>query len=258
MDDARLYQACSLAVSLLVWELAVGVFGLLSPTMLPPPSTVASNTAALLAAASFRAHLLDTVYRTLLAAVVGSVLGTAVGLAMGWNRRLKSVLSPLAAAVFPLPTIALLPLVILLVGSNQRALIVTAALGTFFVVLWNAMTGARGIESAHVDVARDNGVTSIARLIREVLLPGSLPLVFVGLRLGLNTSLLITVAAELVAGDSGLGYVLWVSWMSYQIPDLYAALVCASALGVAFTYGIAALYRVAVPWSSDVRRWETA
>ncbi|QSG07544.1 ABC transporter permease [Halapricum desulfuricans] len=254
MRRDRLYQAGSLAVPLLTWQLAAGVFGLVSPSLLPPPLTIVETTATLLTQEGFRSDVLVTLQRTLVASLVGSTLGTVVGLAMGWNPHIKAVLSPLAAAIFPLPMIALLPLVILLLGSTETALVVTAGLGTFFVVLWNAMDGASGIESVHVDVARDNGATSTYRLFREVLLPGSLPLVLVGLRLGLSTSLLIVVAVELVAGGSGLGNFLWIAWMSYDITALYAGLVVSAVLGIAFTYGLGAIERRLVPWHADNRR----
>jgi len=250
----RFYQACSLAVPLVVWQLAAGVFGIIDPSLLPPPAAIVETTASLLTQAGFRADVLVTIQRTLVASIGGSTLGTIVGLAMGWNPRVKAVLSPLAAAIFPLPMIALLPLVILLLGSTETALVVTAGLGTFFVVLWNAMDGASGIENVHVEVARDNGATSTYRLFREVLLPGSLPLVLVGLRLGLSTSLLIVVAVELVAGGSGLGSFLWVAWMSYDITNLYAGLVVSGVLGMTFTYGLAAVEHRLVPWHAGNHR----
>jgi ABC-type nitrate/sulfonate/bicarbonate transport system permease component len=254
MDRTWLYQLGTLAVPLAIWQLAVGAFGIVSPSVLPAPLAIAETTVALLGDAGFRSDVFTTLRRTLIASLAGSTLGTVVGLAMGWNRTIKSFLSPLAAAIFPLPMIALLPLLILLFGSNETALIVTAGMGTFFVVLWNAMDGARGIGTVYADVARDNGATSTYRLFREVLLPGSLPLVLVGLRLGVSTSLLIVVAVELVAGSSGLGNFLWVSWMTYQLTDLYAALVVSGVFGVVFTYGLAALHVRLVPWEADVRR----
>lgn len=254
MGTDRLYQGLSFAATLLVWELAAGVTGLFSPEILPPPLVIAEHTAAALADGQFLGHVVATVGRTLLAAAIASVSGTVVGLAMGWNRYVKAVLSPLAAAIFPLPMISVFPLLVLFVGSTERALIVTTALGSFFLVLWNARDGARNVESVHVDVARDNGATSVYALFREVLLPGSLPLILTGVRLGVSTSLLIVVTVEFVAGGDGLGYVLWTSWMSYRIPELYAALVVVGALGALSTYGFASLQSKLVPWSTTPRR----
>ncbi|MEF8781117.1 MAG: ABC transporter permease subunit, partial [Haloferacaceae archaeon] len=106
--------------------------------------------------------------------------------------------------------------------------------------------------AVYVDVARDNGATSTYALFREVLLPGSLPIVFTGLRLGVSTSFLIVISVELIAGNDGLGYFLWVSWNTYQLHELYAALVVVGAFGILITYGLERLQRYLVPWNADV------
>jgi NitT/TauT family transport system permease protein len=134
------------------------------------------------------------------------------------------------------------------------AIVFTAVLGATVLVLWNARTGARTIGSVYVDVARDNGATSTYALYREVLLPGAMPLVLVGIRLGLSTSLLIVVAVEFVAGGDGLGYVLWTAWLAYRLADLWAALVAVGTIGVAVTYGLAAIQRFLVPWNAQDRQ----
>jgi NitT/TauT family transport system permease protein len=254
MDRYRSLQLLSLLVPVAVWQLAVGVFGVVSPAILPPPLVIAQNTVASLTDAAFLNHAAVTVRRTVVASAFASVFGTLLGLAMGWTPRLKAVLSPLAAAVFALPTIALLPLVILVLGSTERALVFTAALGAFFLVLWNAMNGARDVETVYLDVARDNGATSRYTLFREVLLPGALPLVLVGVRLGLSTSLLIVVAVEFIVGSAGLGHFLYVSWVAYRLPDVYTTLVVVGAFGIAITYGLAFVQYYLVPWRDTVRR----
>jgi NitT/TauT family transport system permease protein len=249
----RLYQLGSLLALLVAWELAVGVLGVVSPSVLPTPAVVAATVVQSLGTGRFQTHLATTLWRTVVAAGLASVCGVTVGLAMGWNRNVNAALSPLFAALFPLPAITLFPLLILLLGSDERALVFTAALGAFFLVLWNSANGVRNIDAVYFEVASDNGVGSSYALFREVLLPGSLPLVLVGLRLGLSTSLLIVIAVEFVAGDRGLGYVLWVSWTSYQLPVMYATLVVVGAVGALITYGLAFLSHRLLPWKPDVR-----
>lgn len=247
-------QIGSVVAALLVWQLAVGVFGAVSPSVLPAPTAIGSRTVVLLADPSFLAHVAATVRRTIIASAFAAGFGVVIGVAMGYSDTVRALLGPIFSALYPLPVVALLPLLLLVFGRGDAALIFTAAFGGFFLVAWNAMSGAGGIESVYVDVARDNGATSTYALFREVLLPGSLPVVFTGLRLGLSTSFLIVISVELIAGNNGLGYVMWVSWNTYRLADLYASLVVIGALGMVITYGLASLQRVLVPWDEDTPR----
>ncbi|MEA1930797.1 MAG: ABC transporter permease [Euryarchaeota archaeon] len=238
MHTDRRYQMLSLVAAVLAWQLAVGVFGVIDPGVLPPPATIFERTLALLGEQSFLGHVSATIERTLLASVLATVFGVSVGVLMGWNDTVKALLGPLFSAVYPIPVIALLPLVVLVFSTDSNALVFTAALGGFFVVMWNAMNGARQIRQLYFDVATDNGATSPITIFREILLPGSLPAIFVGLRLAMNTALLIVISAELLAGGRGLGYYLWVSYQTYSLGDIYATLVVIATIGVGITYGL--------------------
>ncbi|AUX08791.1 ABC transporter permease [Halalkaliarchaeum desulfuricum] len=247
-------QFGSVAVVLLFWQLSVDVFGLVSPSVLPAPTAIAVQTAALGVDAGFLAHVASTLRRTVIASVFAAGFGIVIGLAMGWNDTVRSLLGPIFSALYPLPVVALLPLLILIFGRGDGALIFAAAFGGFFLVAWNAMSGAGGIESVYFDVARDNDATSTYALFREVLLPGSLPVVFTGLRLGLSTSFLIVISVELIAANDGLGYFMWVSWNTYQLGELYASVVVIGAFGIAITYGLERLQGYLVPWEEETPR----
>jgi ABC-type nitrate/sulfonate/bicarbonate transport system permease component len=144
--------------------------------------------------------------------------------------------------------IALFPLIILILGSNEAAIVFTAAVGSFILLVWNARNGADAIDPAYLEVATDQGATSRLSLLKEVWLPGSLPLVLVGLRLGLSMSLLIVTGVEFVAGNSGLGYVLWISWQTGLEPKMYATLVVIGVLGILIADGLTLLRRRLIPW----------
>lgn len=202
----------------------------------------------LLENAWFWEHIYATVYRTALSSILASAFGITMGLAMGWNSVMKRSFGPLFSAIYPLPAVALLPLMMLLFGMGNRAFILTAALGAFFLMLWNALNGARSIKNVYFDVARDNGVTSTRNLFREVLLPGTLPHIFTGLRLCVSTSLMLVVSIELVAGNSGLGYFLWRSWSVYMLPNVYSTVLVIGIIGVLITYGLQFLSDRLIPW----------
>lgn len=249
MTRDHLYQLWSVALVVSGWQLVTGVVPLVHTAILPPPSSILVHTAALLGDGQFVGHLGVTLWRTVLASIAAAAVGIPLGIAMGWNDTAKALFAPLLAAIYPLPVIALLPLLMLLLGSGDTSLVFAAALGGFFLVLWNAMTGASTIRSIYLDVAADNGATAGTTVFREVLLPGALPMILVGVRLCLSTALLIVISAELLVGDAGLGYFLWVSYRTYTLTDVYGTLVVVGLVGVVITYGIAWISGYLVPWA---------
>ncbi len=244
---SRRIRVLTLLTPLLLWQGVVSV-GLISPTVIPPPLVIGQQTVGMLADPGFIDHLLTTLGRTALAAGLASLFGIPIGFAMAANDGIRAVLSPVISAIFALPVIAMFPLLILVLGGTEAALIFTAAIGSFILLVWNARNGADAIDPAFVELARHYGAGSRLSVLREVWLPGALPLVFVGLRLGLSMSLLITTAVEFVAGSEGLGYVLWISWQSATLPELYATLVVIGAVGIAFTDGLARVRTHLIPW----------
>lgn len=250
MNRDRVYQFVSVVTVLGVWELSTTLVPLVDAAVLPPPSKILLHTAALLGDGQFLGHVAATLRRTVVASFLAAGVGIPLGVAMGWNDTVKALLEPQLSAIYPIPVLALFPLLMLLLGTGEASLVFAAALGGFFLVLWNSMTGVREIRAIYFDVATDNGVTATTTLFREVLLPGALPMVLVGLRLCLNTVLLIVISAELLAGDDGLGYFLWVSYRTYTLTDVYAALVVVGVVGVAITHGIACVSNYLVPWTS--------
>jgi ABC-type nitrate/sulfonate/bicarbonate transport system permease component len=253
MVGSKRTRVLTLLAPILLWQGAVST-GLISPTVLPPPLVIGKRTFTVLSEPGFIDHMLLTLRRTALAAGFASMAGVPIGFGMAANRRLRNLLSPVISAIFALPVIAMFPLLILVLGSTETALVFTAAIGAFILVVWNARNGAKAIDPAYVEVARNNGATSRWALLREVWLPGSLPLVFVGLRLGLSMSLLIVTGVEFVAGNDGLGYVLWISWQSAVLPDLYATLVVIGAIGITVTDGLALLRNRLIPWDDTGER----
>jgi len=242
--EARLL---TLLVPVALWQGVVSA-GIVSASVLPPPIIIAQRTVSLLGEQAFHEHLFRSVRRTVLAAGVAALVGVPVGFAMAANRRIRNTLSPIISAIFALPVIALFPLIILILGSNEAAIVFTAAVGSFILLVWNARNGADAIDPAYLEVATDQGATSRLSLLKEVWLPGSLPLVLVGLRLGLSMSLLIVTGVEFVAGNSGLGYVLWISWQTGLEPKMYATLVVIGVLGILIADGLTLLRRRLIPW----------
>lgn len=246
------YQLGSVVFAVGIWHVLTAWFPVTATTLIPSPGATLGYTVSILTDPSFLLHTGETLFRTAIASALALVVGVPVGIAMGWNRTVNDLLSPQLSALYPMPVVALLPLLLLIFSNGSVAIVFAAAFGGFFLVVWNAMVGVQRIQDRYVDAARDNGVHSPTILFREVLLPGSLPMILVGFRLCLYTALLIVIAAEMLFGSSGLGYVLWVSYQTYALPDVYGTLVVVGGIGLVFTYGLDRVTDTVLVWKSDV------
>jgi ABC-type nitrate/sulfonate/bicarbonate transport system permease component len=237
-------------VLLIGWE-AASAAGVLREALFPRPSTVLAHLHRLVADGTLLGHLLPTLWRMAWAFVLAAGLGIVIGLAMGLWRRLRESLDPVFAVVYPIPSVLFLPLVSFLVPRGESALVVTTAVTSFFLIAFTTADGVRQIDPLVVDAARHYGARGW-RLFAAVLLPGALPYVFTGLRLGLGFALIVVVAVEIVNASRGLGALLWLSWQVLKVEDMYATFVVIATLGAVLSYGLAALRARLLPWAQDV------
>lgn len=245
------YQLGSITMVLVLWQLGTLWWPAPNAVIVPSPLETLAYTMALVTDPSFLGDVANTLLRTGVATVLALIAGVPVGIAMGWSRTIDELLSPQLSALYPLPVIALLPLLMLFFHNGSVAIVVAAAFGGFFLIVWNSMVGVEQIQNLYVDVALDNGVTSTRTLFSEILLPGALPMIVVGLRLCLYTALLIVISAEMLFGSNGLGYVLWISYQTYSIPAVYGTLVVVGAIGIVVTYGLDWVAATVLPWQPN-------
>jgi NitT/TauT family transport system permease protein len=182
--------------------------------------------------------------------LAGAVPGLIIGLAMGWSRPLRALLDPVVAVVYPLPKITLLPLIMLLIGVGEQAMILVVALAAFFPVLINSIAGVINIEPLYFEVARTYGASRWQTL-TKVILPGSLPMAFAGIRLALGLALLTTVVVELAIATKGLGAMLWLSWETLRIDRIYVATGVIAILGLLLNPIVQFLARRLIPWKEE-------
>jgi len=232
------------------WEWASAT-GVLREALFPRPTTVARHLGQLVTDGTLERHTATTLVRIAWAFAVSAVLGVATGLAMGSWRRLREALDPVFAVVYPIPSVLFLPLVSFLVPAGEVAVVITTAVTSFFLVALTTMHGVRQIDPLVVEAATHYGARGW-RLFTAVLLPGALPSVFTGLRLGLGYALIVVIAVEIVAAGRGLGAFLWLSWQVLKVEDMYAAFLVVAVLGAALSYGLAALRARLLPWVQDV------
>ncbi|MUV90446.1 ABC transporter permease subunit [Halapricum sp. CBA1109] len=233
------------------WELASGP--ILDARFFPPPSAVLSLAVELYLEEGFLTHVLASLQRILLATALGATSGVVVGLVAGWSRKVGWVLNPHLALLYPVPKVALLPVLFVVLGGTEMVRVLTMSLAVFLLVAIDTMGGVREIDDVHVEVALDNGAGPLA-LYREVILPGTLPQVFSAVSMGFSVGFALLVVIEMLAAESGLGYVIWNSWQLFTIPRMYVAVLTINVLGVVFVHGTEMLGDVLTPWEHGQRR----
>ncbi|TAM56294.1 ABC transporter permease [bacterium] len=233
-------------VLLLLWEWAVRM-RLLDARFFPAPSSVIAAAVGLARTGELWGDLGVTLYRLALGFVAGAFPGIALGLLMGLSRWARAVAGPLIAALYPIPKIAVLPLIILIFGLGDLSKIVVVAVGVFFIMAINTSAGVLQIERIYLDVAKAYGLRGLA-YVRGVLLPGALPSLLTGAKVSLGIALILVVAAEFLAAKDGLGYLIWNGWQTLQVEQMYVGLVVVAVLGYAMTIGLEEAERRALPW----------
>lgn len=234
---------------LVVWELLVRT-RLLDSRFFPAPSAVLRTLGALLVSGALVHDVAISLARVGIGFALGAAGGIVLGLLMGISRLVRAALKPLIGVIYPIPKIAILPLVMLIFGLGEASKYVIVAIGVFFLVLLNTMAGVVNIDRIYRDVGRNFGARPTDVLL-TIALPGALPLIFTGLRLAWGTALLLIVAAEFITASSGLGYLVWNAWQTFAVEEMYAGLLTISALGLTSFALFDIIERRLLPWKPD-------
>lgn len=235
--------------AVLFWEF-LSAQGVISRLFFPAPSSIIKALVKMILDGRVATHLTASAIRLGLGFLIGGSIGLLLGLAMGWSGRLRAFLDPIIAAVHPIPKIAIFPLIMIIFGIGEASKIVAISIAAFFPMLINSMTGVRQINPVYFEVAR-NYHASRMKTFSRVVIPGSLPSILSGIRLAINMSLVISIAVELLAAKEGLGVIIWFSWQTLRIEELYASLIVIAVLGIGINGFIQLLAKRVTPWSSS-------
>lgn len=244
--EHRVLRVLALVALVAAWEV-VARAGWVPVLFLPSPLGVLAEGRDMLVSGELAGHLAASLKRLVLGFAVGGGLGAAVGIAVGFFSIAEAVGAPIIAATFPVPKIALLPLLILWLGLGEPSKVAVIALGVFFPMVINTYTGVRQADALLVRAAVSFGARR-ASVIRKVILPSALPMIFAGLRLGAGTALLLLVAAEMIAVESGIGFLVLHAGNIMATTKLMVGIVVLSLLGVLSHWGLNRLERLAIPW----------
>lgn len=263
---------------LIAWEI-ISRQGILNPRWFPPPTRIAAalwdltvsydrfNETSLLGRpwlipsawrsegwAGVRAlfaesHLWATLFRVFAGFLIGALPGVLIGVVMGLNRTVRTMLDGTLSAVYVLPKIAIFPLMMLIFANpfGEGPKVAVVAISAFFLVAINTMSGVRDLDPIYLMAGRNYGA-SRWQLLRHVILPGALPVIFAGLRLALGTALIVIVAIEFVRARKGIGYMTFYYWEVLVTEKMYAGLFVTMLLGVSLTAGLQWIERRVMPW----------
>ncbi len=242
----RLLMVLSPIGFLLVWE-ALDRAGVLDPRFVPAPSTVLHTLAAMTRTGELPYHVAVSVRRIMMGFLLGAVPAVAMGLAMGLSRPLRAALMPLVSAIYPIPKIAVYPLIIFYLGLGEASKVGIVALSIFFLVLLNTMAGVLTLDPAYFKIARAYGANGRG-VFATVALPGALPHVFTGLKLGMGFALIVIVGAELLGSDAGIGHLIWQAYQIFDVDAMFAGLLVTAVLGWVATMALDWLEQRVLPW----------
>jgi NitT/TauT family transport system permease protein len=234
-----------------LWEGAVRV-GLLDARFFPPPSLVIATFGRLIGDGTLVRHTVVSVVRVLGGFAIGASSGIAAGLLLGTIRPLRVALDPVISALYVLPKVAILPLVMLIFGLGETSKIAIVAIATFFIIIINTTAAVVGVEPIYLEAGRAFGARRL-QMFAHIILPGALPAIFTGLRLALGTALIVVIAAEFVAAQQGIGYFIWFAWNTLRPEEMFAGFIVISTLGILSYAAVRWIGHRVMPWQEDDR-----
>ena len=227
--------------------------GLVPERYLPPTSRIAGALADELGQASFWRALGDTLQGWAIGLAVAVAAGVGLGLLIGSVPALRAATASTIEFLRPIPSVALIPLAVLLFGTDLRSKLLLVVYASFWQVLVQVLSGTQDVDPVAMDTAHSYRLGRWAR-VRHVLWPTTLPYAVTGFRLAAAVALVLAITAELIIGSPGLGKEIAIAQTSGAVPAMYALVVVAGLLGVAVNLDARALERRLLAWHPSARR----
>jgi len=256
MKTARSYKIGQVLLApillLIFWDWLVRS-GMVNHIFLPSPATVLYAFRDLFEDGSLWVHLFASMKRVLTGYAIGAVLGVGLGLWLGWMRTVGAYINPLVELFRPMSAIAIIPLAILWFGIGETPKIFLIAYSTLFPVLLSTIEGVRNTDPLFIRAARTLGAGRL-RLIATVVIPSAAPFIYSGLRISMGIAMIVIVAAEMVAADNGLGWLILDSERTYNTERMVAGIITISVLSMAIDLLFGIFRRRLFPWWRDSSR----
>jgi NitT/TauT family transport system permease protein len=231
-----------------VWQF-LPQWGVVDKTFVPPFSEVISAWWHLLKDGTLWHDTKASLIRALGGFAIAVAIGVPLGLLIGWYRLVAEVLNPVLELFRNTAALSLLPVFILIMGIGESSKIAFVAYACVWPVLLNTISGVESVDPLLVKSSRSLGFGSL-RTFQKVVLPAAVPTIFTGIRLAGSFSLLVLIAAELVGANSGLGFLITYSQQNFAIPNMYAAIITISMIGIVLNQLLLLLERHFSTWKA--------
>jgi ABC-type nitrate/sulfonate/bicarbonate transport system permease component len=226
--------------------------GLVSTRFLPPTSEIAAALWRELERPAFWAALLDTLRTWFTGLSIAVAAGIVVGVVIGAIPLLRAATASTIEFLRPIPSVALIPLAVLLYGTGMRATLLLVVYASFWQVLVQVLYGVADVDPVARDTARSYGLNRL-RQVRYVVWPTALPYIATGVRLAASVALVLAITGELIIGTPGLGKEIAVAQSSGVVPEMYALVVVTGLVGVTANLLARAAERRVLAWHPAMR-----
>jgi sulfonate transport system permease protein len=237
------------ALLLIAWQ-GLCAWGIFTPDVMPSPIAVAADLARLWTKGQLLGDIAITTGRVALGFLLGTAVATVLGAVVGYSRRAGDYLDPTVQALKAVPSLAWVPLFILWFGIFEVSKVVLIAVGVFFPVYLNLVSGIRSTDRKLVEVGQVIGLGRID-LVRRILAPAALPSYITGLRAGLALGWMFVIAAELMGASKGLGFLMLDGQMTGRPATIVAALLLFAMAGKISDALLVAIGRRVLGWQDD-------
>lgn len=242
-----LVSTVSVLLFIAIWELAPRL-GLLDPRLVSQPTRIVAAGIRIVSAGGLAGHLATSLLEFALGITLALGAGVPFGLVLGASRRLRDFLDAPIMALYAAPRLALLPIFVVWLGVGLESKVAVVFVGAVLPVVINAAAGVRGVDRSLVVAARSLGGRRFD-IFRKVLLPGALPAVVAGIRMGLGRGLLGVVVGEMYASQKGIGHLILSTGAGFRVDELLFYTLLVSGFGVALTSAVRKLEERLRPWS---------
>jgi ABC-type nitrate/sulfonate/bicarbonate transport system permease component len=249
IDRDKLISILTPIILLGLWELGARA-GLVDTRFFSSPALIARRFMVLSASGEIWLNIGVSLRRLGIGFLVGGVPAIVLGIAMGLSRSVRAAIDPLIAATYPLPKSAIFPLILLIFGLGESSKIVMVALGVFYPLIINTMAGVLQIDRIYLDVGKNFGATR-GQMFYTVALPGALPSIFAGIKLGVGMGLVLIAISEMIGADSGLGYMIWNAWQTLSVETMYVGLVVIAIIGYVLSLFLDEVEKWLLPWMRE-------
>jgi NitT/TauT family transport system permease protein len=244
--EGLLIGTISVIVFVAVWQLAA--FRRVVPELfLPGPYDIAAAFSGYIAKGQIWPDMWISGQELMYGFGLSVLVGLPFGMLMGWYKRLNEALDPFVTFFYSIPRVALTPLLIIWFGIGINSKIAVVFLGAIFAIVINTAAGVRNLDPALIKAARSFGASD-AQLFRTIVLPGSVPFILTGLRLGLGHALTGVVVGELVAAQAGVGLMMATAGATFQTSKVFVGLVIVATTGVIMTWALSRIEQRFQSW----------